>query len=99
MTVSPPAPDRSPVDAPTLRVTITSNTELSEEDFAFQRQMIKKVATWNVHTRIWSTALPTDDPQRMAEVLAHLFEVSRHYKAVIRVWADGVDAPSQPKEG
>ncbi|MDP9866024.1 MULTISPECIES: hypothetical protein [Streptosporangium] len=76
-----------------------SNTELSKEDFAFQTQMIGKVATWNPHTRIWSTELPADDPRRMAEVLAHLFEVSRHYRAVIRVWADGTDSPSQPKEG
>jgi len=83
--------------APVLQVLIFSNTDLPEQEFNAQRGKIRRVASYDSHTRSWHNQIPLGRPERAAEMLSTLFEAARMHGTTIQVQAQpaGQGSPSR----
>jgi hypothetical protein len=72
---------------PALQVLIFSNTDLTEQEFNAQRGKIRRVASYDSHTRSWHNQIPLDRPEWAAEMLSTLFEAARVHGTTIQVQA------------
>jgi hypothetical protein len=68
-----------------LKVLILSNTALREQEFNAQRELIRRVASYDSETRSWYGQIPLDHPERAAEMLSTLFEAARVHGTAIQV--------------
>jgi len=83
--------------APVLQVLILSNTDLPEQEFNAQREKIRRVASYDSHTRSWHNQIPLDHPERAAKMLSTLFEAARVHGTTIQMQAQpaGQGSPSR----
>jgi hypothetical protein len=71
--------------APVLRLLVSSNTDLSEQDFSAQKDMIRRVATFDSATHLWHAQISPDRPEWAAEVLSTLFKAARVHGTAVQV--------------
>jgi hypothetical protein len=89
-------PGRLSPGAVALRVLIYSNTGLSEQEFRVQTEKLRQVANYDGDTRSWYAWLDIDRLERVAEILAVLFEAARVHGTTVQIRARSADQDIPP---
>ena len=64
-----------------------------ESDFYDQVEAIKQIASWD--GQFWTCHVDPADPERLAEVTNHLFEVARQYGTYVRLSSGPSSSPPE----